>query len=415
MRRSLCASAYMLVLCSVAALAAPGDAPQRSQAMQFSWRMEGPAASCGDRCRVLVSASGTIKPETPVEFEAFAAKNDVRGATIVLESEGGSVLGALAFGRAIRKLGMVTAVGRVQELPGGRAGINPRADCESMCAFVLLAGATRIVAPEGRVRVHQIWLGDRREDAAAANYSAEDLVLVQRDIGKLAQYTADMGGAVEMLELSLRIPPWEPMRLLTREELQRMGFNAPANDNAETKAAPSQPTESRSTGSAPRKISLSGERGWSLVERGGQMLLARRHPLTVEGEEIGQLQVQLACGTGPGEYRLIYRESRRPAEDGRVAPGPKSVEMRLGQKNLALTVEATTQSAQRGMRESLATGAIPAAMLKAFADGTARSLTVTAAGEEPITIRIGNSGVAAAFPVFARSCAQTREASLRAP
>ena len=69
--------------------------------------------------------------------------------------------------------------------------------------------------------VHQIWLGDRREDPTAASYSAEDLVLVQRDIGRLAQYAADMGASVDLLDLALRIPPWEPMHAMTREELRR--------------------------------------------------------------------------------------------------------------------------------------------------------------------------------------------------
>ena len=91
-----------------------------------------------------------------------------------------------------------------------------------MCAFVLLAGVHRTVPPEARVMVHQIWLGDRRDDPTAANYSAEDLVLVQRDIGRLAQYTAEMGGSIELLDLALRIPPWEPMHALTRDEMQRM-------------------------------------------------------------------------------------------------------------------------------------------------------------------------------------------------
>ena len=85
-----------------------------------------------------------------------------------------------------------------------------------MCAFVLLGGVERTVPPEARVMVHQIWLGDRRDDPTAASYSAEDLVLVQRDIGKLAQYTVDMGASVEVLDLALRIPPWEPMHLMTR-------------------------------------------------------------------------------------------------------------------------------------------------------------------------------------------------------
>ena len=67
--------------------------------------------------------------------------------------------------------------------------------------------------------VHQIWLGDRREDPTAASYSAEDLVLVQRDIGRLAQYTAEMGASIELLDLALRIPPWEPMHALTHAEI----------------------------------------------------------------------------------------------------------------------------------------------------------------------------------------------------
>jgi hypothetical protein len=414
MRRRIGAFACLMVLCSTAGQAAPGDA-QRAQSMQFSLRLEGPASACGQACRVLVAASGTIRPETAAEFESFAAKSDIRGATIVLESEGGSVLGALALGRAIRKLEMTTAVGRVQDLPGRdrRAGIVPRADCESMCAFVLLAGKTRIVPPEARVRVHQIWLGDRREDATAASYSAEDLVLVQRDIGKLAQYTADMGGAVEMLELSLRIPPWEPMRLLTREELRRMGFNAPAADAADVQVQPAQPSESRSTGGAPRKISAGGERGWSAIERAGQTLLARAHPLTVEGEEIGHMDMQFACGTTPGEYRVSYRETRRAADGEDAPPALKSVELRIGTKAATLAVEASMLAAQRNVRESAASGTIPAAVMKAFAEGEARYLTVTAAAGAPTAIRIGNSGIAATFLRLVKSCAQTREATLR--
>jgi len=63
-----------------------------------------------------------------------------------------------------------------------------------MCTFVLLGGVQRQVPTDARVLVHQIWLGDRREDAVAANYTAEDLVVVQRDIGSIMQYTVEMGG-----------------------------------------------------------------------------------------------------------------------------------------------------------------------------------------------------------------------------
>ena len=133
--------------------------------------------------------------------------------------------GAIALGREVRKLKLATTVGTLVDLPADseeqpRVTFSPQADCESMCAFVLLGGVRRTVPAESRVMVHQIWLGDRREDPTAAGYSAEDLVLVQRDIGRLARYTADMGASADLLEVALRIPPWEPMHALTRDELR---------------------------------------------------------------------------------------------------------------------------------------------------------------------------------------------------
>jgi hypothetical protein len=91
-----------------------------------------------------------------------------------------------------------------------------------MCAFLLLAGSRRYVPPQAQVLVHQIWLGKKRKQALESSYSAEELNIVQRDIGRLAQYTIEMGGGVELLETALRIPPWEPLYRLSADELQRM-------------------------------------------------------------------------------------------------------------------------------------------------------------------------------------------------
>src|SRR6266850_4556938 len=220
MIRSICGG-LLLAVCSLSVLSgAPRQEDQSALPMRFALHQEGPAEACGANCRVLIAATGMITADTPREFEAFARDRDVRGATIVLDSKGGSVLGAIALGRAVRSLGMTTTVGRIKET-AKRVSVLPRAECQSMCPFVMLGGVRRLVPPEARVLVHQIWLGDRRDDAAAANYSAEDLVLVQRDIGKLVQYTVEMRGGAELLEVALRIPPWEPMRMLSRDELRR--------------------------------------------------------------------------------------------------------------------------------------------------------------------------------------------------
>src|SRR5260370_15759396 len=103
---------------------------------------------------------------------------------------------------------------------GGR--LWPDGNCESMCAFLLLAGERRYVPPQAHVLVHQIWLGKKRKQALESNYSAEELNIVQRDIGRLVQYTIEMGGSGELLETALRIPPWEPLYPLSAHALRRM-------------------------------------------------------------------------------------------------------------------------------------------------------------------------------------------------
>jgi hypothetical protein len=45
-------------------------------------------------------------------------------------------------------------------------------------------------------------------------------MIVERDIGRLAKYTFEMGGAGDLLALSLNVPPWEELHELSREELR---------------------------------------------------------------------------------------------------------------------------------------------------------------------------------------------------
>ena len=69
-----------------------------------------------------------------------------------------------------------------------------------------------------------IWLGDKRKRAQDESYTAEELARVQRDIGSIARYTVEMGGAIELLETALRIPPWKPLYALAADEVRSMGL-----------------------------------------------------------------------------------------------------------------------------------------------------------------------------------------------
>ena len=188
---------------------------ERKLPMKFSW------VACQPDCRGWVSAVGVVTADSPKDFDDFARGRQLGGVTIVLDSSGGSVNDSIALGRRWRNLSVLTTVGTsIDPRNGDRAGVVPQAYCESMCVFLLLSGKTRYVPEGAHVRVHQIWMGDRADDAKAASYSAHDLMIVERDIGRLAKYTFDMGGAGDLLSLSLNVPPWEDLHELSPAELR---------------------------------------------------------------------------------------------------------------------------------------------------------------------------------------------------
>ncbi|MFA6267097.1 MAG: hypothetical protein WC670_15440 [Pseudolabrys sp.] len=372
----------------------------------------------------MIAASGAITADSPLDFknfmEAMAARGrNVRSATVVFDSDGGSVLGAIALGREIRKAQLSTTVGRVIDLsektdgtPGqtSRARVSPQADCESMCAFVMLGGVRRSVPAEARVMVHQIWLGDRREDPTAANYSAEDLVLVQRDIGRLAHFTAEMGASIDLLDLALRIPPWEPLHVMSRDEIARtrLATEDPAVAAAaiaSAVAAPRAPLPERRATDGARATPIS-EHSWAMVNRdGGGTSLARRHPLTVEGDQIGSFDLMLSCGTS-GNFDLSYVERRHSSD---VTPLPKKldgVSLRVGRDRVPLNVVSSAPHDQAKELSSLAIGQVPASLIRTFAAGN-RSIVIETTSRETVTvIRIGNTGAPQNFPVLAAACSK---------
>ena len=196
---------------------AGGTLEERKLPMKFNW------VACEPNCRGWVSAVGIITADTPRDFEEFSRGRQLGGATVVLDSSGGSVNDAITLGRRFRNLGLLTTVGiSLQNRSGqsARPAVAPEAYCESMCVFLLLAGKKRYVPEAAHVRVHQIWMGDRADDAKAASYSAQDLMIVERDIGRLAKYTFDMGGAGDLLSLALSVPPWEDLHQLDAGELK---------------------------------------------------------------------------------------------------------------------------------------------------------------------------------------------------
>ena len=379
--------------------------------MRFDLLQDGAIAAgpcAAGACRRWVAATGAITADTPRDFLAFAEGKNLRGLTIALDSDGGSVLGALALGRAIRSLEMTTTVGRALPSDAGSGRLDPQADCESMCAFVLLAGVRRQVPDEAGILVHQIWIGDRRDDPTAATYSAEDLVLVQRDIGRIAQYLAEVGASPEILDLALRIPPWEPMRRLTGEELRRLRIVTAGGPLAHADVSTAGTQAASPLPVIPASVSAAdGQRLWQFLDGVGGAALTRRHPLTVEGEEIGMFDVTFACGPGAGRYLVSYSEWRNTDGATPRAPAAK-VTVSIGRVAVPLTVAASASAASAGSLFASAT--VAQETVAAFASTPGRSLTVataglgSGAGAGATSIRIGNTGFARNLPQLAARC-----------
>jgi hypothetical protein len=231
---------------------------ERKLPMRFKW------VACQPNCKGWIAAVGIVTADSPREFDEFARGRQLGGATVVLDSSGGSVNDSIALGRRFRSLGALTTVGVSvveQTAQGDRARVMPGAYCESMCVFLLLSGKARYVPEKAHVRVHQIWMGDRADDARAASYTAQDMMIVERDIGRLAKYTFDMGGAGDLLSLALSVPPWEDLHELSRSELRLTNLvttDAVADvlgpqDNSSVpmaEAKPAKPTQDRFVSSA---------------------------------------------------------------------------------------------------------------------------------------------------------------------
>lgn len=265
------AAAFGIALTGATALGGAAHAgvtlEERKMPMRFSW------IACQPNCRGWVSAVGIVTSDSPRDFDEFARGRQLGGATIVLDSSGGSVNDSIALGRRWRSLGALTTVGisvQTQTMQGMRASVAPEAYCESMCVFLLLSGKTRYVPESAHVRVHQIWMGDRADDAKAASYTAQDLMIVERDIGRLAKYTFDMGGTGDLLSLSLSVPPWEDLHELSRGELQLTNLvttdavaevlpqtpDSPAVPVAELPAKPMQDRFASETVSADKSLAV---------------------------------------------------------------------------------------------------------------------------------------------------------------
>jgi hypothetical protein len=149
-----------------------------------------------------------------------------------------------------------------------------------------------------------------------------------------------------------------------------------------------------------------------MIEHAGASMLGRRHPLTIEGDEIGSFDVVLACAASDGNYLVTYSEERR-ADIGAAAGPLTDVTIRLGGQTTNLKVVSSEVKEKSGLLVSVAAGVVPSNLIRSFTSSGSRSMMIgTANAKTRSTIRVGNAGAHRNLPALASQCEKAKRAEI---
>lgn len=178
-----------------------------------------------DGCEWIV-ADGVITSDTPATFRQLA---DGLGSTryfVALNSPGGSLIAGLRLGEQIRKRGFDTSIGRTVMDPEGKFATLNTGVCYSACALAFLGGRERSVrsGPAGSpigdsFGVHQFYRDEALSDPQRKAFDAIDISIDQVLSGMVLDYIARMGVDPRLQAIAAGVSPWEPIRVLSRQEL----------------------------------------------------------------------------------------------------------------------------------------------------------------------------------------------------
>jgi hypothetical protein len=154
----------------------------------------------------ILRLTGSIEPGSAARFAEEIGQRGEYVETVVLDSPGGSVLDAIAIGRAIREAGFGTLV---------EAGSL----CASSCPLILAGGVTRNAAPDAAIGVHQIYATTPVADAAALALAAGNAMSeAQRATATITRYLIEVDVDPALWIHALETPP-DRLYYLTPQEV----------------------------------------------------------------------------------------------------------------------------------------------------------------------------------------------------
>jgi hypothetical protein len=188
-----------------------------------------------------IVAEGIIEGDTHKKFLSFLNGEGLLGAkglNVHFHSPGGSLIGGVMLGLAIREQEANTVVSgaHIEEVYADglrKVSFDPpiSAECSSACVFAFAGGVSRFASKTtpgaavgfqdiGRLGVHQFYTPETLDDPAALAFDAEDRIDDQRIIALLLAYLSKMNVSAELLQIAAVTDPRD-MHYLTEDELQR--------------------------------------------------------------------------------------------------------------------------------------------------------------------------------------------------
>ena len=176
-----------------------------------------------------VFATGDITEGSAEALRAFIARNKIESAKVVFDSPGGSLVGGLRLGQAIRDLQFDTDIGAQESTYD-----HPRAAvCASSCAYAFAGGVNRYYGSPNRLGVHQFYGGEGRQGTLEEGQAVSGIIV---------SYLSKMGVDASAFALTTMAKSNE-MLWLTESEAGRLGFanNGTQPTSAEIRLVEGQP------------------------------------------------------------------------------------------------------------------------------------------------------------------------------
>jgi len=206
---------------------------------------KGPANACGQGCDHWIAIEGKVDPGAAARVARFLRGIQDTRLPIYLHSPGGAVEPSYVIGRLLRSRKAIARIGRTVvkgcgadaqvddaclriKTAGGEveAEIDTRHSmCNSACSYLFLGAATREVAPDAAVAVHNskftFLVHGHPSAGQIAAFTDKSMARADRE---RASYIAAMGINRE-LDALISTVKFENLHILTRPELYRFGVD----------------------------------------------------------------------------------------------------------------------------------------------------------------------------------------------